>query len=137
MSESILTSVKKILGLDESYEVYDSDIVLHINSACSTLTQIGVGPPEGFMIEDVTAVWSDLLGTDPRLNAAKQYVCLKVRSVFDPPASSYAVTAMNEQLAAHEWRLNTLMEASIWTDPDPDDLPESDDFIPDLDGGTP
>jgi hypothetical protein len=136
MSESILTSTKKILGLEADYTAYDLDIMIHINSALSTLTQLGVGPTEGFMIEDASTLWSDFLGSDLRLNAVKQYVYLKVRSVFDPPQSSYAVTAMNEQIKEHEWRLNTVMEASIWTDPDPDPLPEDeDDYI--LDGGAP
>lgn len=137
MSESILTSTKKILGLEADYTAFDLDIMISINSALSTLTQIGVGPTEGFMIEDDTALWSDLLGSDPRLNAVKQYVYLKVRSVFDPPSSGYAVTAMNEQIKEHEWRLNTLVEESIWTDPDPDDLPDDELATPDLDGGSP
>jgi hypothetical protein len=137
MTESILTSTKKILGIEEAYEAFDLDIVTHINSAFSTLTQIGVGPPQGFMIEDKTAVWSDLLGSDPRLLAVKQYVYLRVRFIFDPPGSSYAVDAMSQQIKEQEWRLNTFMEQSIWTDPDPDPLPDDEIFTPDLDGGTP
>lgn len=135
MSDSILTNTKKILGIDEAYTVYDFDIMTHINSALSTLTQIGVGPANGIMIQDETAEWS-LLGSDIRVvNAAKQYVYLKVRSVFDPPQTSYAVEAMNNQISEHEWRLNVLMEETIWTNPDPVDLPEDVDYI--FDGGAP
>lgn len=136
MSESILTSTKKILGLEEDYTAYDPDIIMNINAALSTLTQIGVGPTEGFMIEDATAVWS-LLGSDIRvISACKQFVYLSVRAVFDPPSSSYAVQAMKEQIGEQLWRINTLMEETIWTDPDPDPLPEDDgDYL--LDGGAP
>lgn len=135
MSESILTSTKKILGIEEGYTAFDPDIIMNINAALSTLTQIGVGPAEGIMIEDALAEWS-LLGSDIRvLSACKQFVYLNVRSVFDPPNSSYAVTAMKEQIDEQLWRINTLMEPTIWTDPDPDPLPEDDDYI--LDGGAP
>lgn len=120
MSDSILTSTKKMLGLEDDYTAFDLDIILHINSALATLTQLGVGPTEGFFIEDKEALWVDLLGTDPRLNSVKQYVFLRVRLVFDPPQTSYAVEAMKEQIREHEWRLNVHMESTIWTDPDPE-----------------
>jgi hypothetical protein len=119
MSDSILTSTKKILGIEADYTAFDLDIITHINSALSTLTQIGVGPELGFMIEDASAEWVDFLGTDPRLNAVKQYVYLRVKMVFDPPQSGYAVTAMKEQIQEHEWRLNVQMEHTIWVDPMP------------------
>jgi hypothetical protein len=119
MSESILTSTKKILGIEEAYEAFDLDVMTHINSVFSTLTQMGVGPPEGFMIEDKTTLWTSFLGSDANLNAVKTYVYLRVRLIFDPPTSSYAVTAMEQQIKELEWRLNTYKEATIWTDPDP------------------
>lgn len=134
MSDSILTSTKKILQVEEDYTAFDFDILTHINSAFSTLTQLGVGPEEGFMIEDATATWDAFLGTDPRLNSVKQYVFLRVKSVFDPPQSSYAVEAMKEQIKEHEWRLNVQMEHTIWTDPFPVVLDEEGLT---LDGGTP
>ena len=134
MTDSILTSIKKNLGVPEDYEAFDQDIILYINSAISTLTQLGVGPDEGFMIEDKTAVWDTFLGTDPRLNMAKTYIQLRVRMLFDPPQTSYLVEAMNKQIEQHEWRLNVFMEHSIWTDPDPGDLVEAGQ---ELDGGGP
>jgi hypothetical protein len=134
MSDSILTSIKKNLGVPEDYEVFDPDIILYINSAFSTLTQLGVGPAEGFMIEDKAPVWDTYLGTDPRLNSVKTYIQLRVRMLFDPPQTSYLVEAMKQQIQEHEWRLNVFMEHTIWTDPDPDDLTEEGQV---LDGGAP
>jgi hypothetical protein len=120
MSDSILTSTKKILGIEEAYEAFDLDILTHINSVFSTLTQLGVGPAEGFMIEDKTATWDTFLGSDPRLNSVKSYVYLRVRLLFDPPQSSYAISALEKQAEEMAWRLNVQMEGTIWTDPDPD-----------------
>lgn len=123
MSDSILTSIKKNLGVDEAYEVFDPDILIYINSAIATLTQLGVGPAEGFMIEDKAATWGSFLGTDPRLNPVKTYIQLRVRMLFDPPQTSYLVEAMKQQIQEHEWRLNVTMEHTIWTDPDPVPVP--------------
>jgi hypothetical protein len=134
MSESILTSVKKNLGVAESYEVFDPDITMYINTAFSTLTQLGVGPVEGFAIQDKSTLWSAFLGSDPRLNAVKTYVTLRARMLFDPPQTSYLVTAFEKQILEHEWRLNVYMEHTIWTDPDPDDLSDEGEV---LDGGGP
>lgn len=119
MSDSILTSIKKNLGVDETYEVFDPDIIMYINSALATLTQLGVGPAEGFMIEDKTATWATFLGTDPRLSPVKTYVQLRTRMLFDPPQTSYLVEAMKQQIQEHEWRMNVHMESTIWTDPTP------------------
>ena len=134
MSESILNSTKKVLGITEADTSFDVDILMHINSALSTLEQLGVGPPGGFTVVDEVAEWSDLVGSDPRMNQVRTYVHLRVRMVFDPPQSSYAVTAMKEQIEELAWRMNVVMEATIWTDPDPDFEPEE-DLI--LDGGVP
>lgn len=119
MSDSILTSTKKILGIADDYTVFDLDIILHINSVFSTLTQLGVGPTAGFMISDKTTEWVDFLGDDLELNAVKTYIYLRVRMLFDPPATSYAVEAMKEQIKELEWRLNVVREGESWTDPDP------------------
>lgn len=138
MSESILDSTKKALNITASDTSFDADIIMHINSVFSTLEQLGVGPVGGFAITDNTAVWSDFIGTDKRLNQVKTYMYLRVRLIFDPPQSSYAVTAMQDQIKEHEWRLNVIMEATIWTDPDPDPIPDEDlEDSPILDGGAP
>jgi len=136
MSDSILTSIKQNLGLEDDYTAFDPDIVMYINSALSTLTQLGVGPVEGFSISDKTALWVTFMGSDPRLNAVKTYVTLRVRLLFDPPQSGYAVTMMQEQIKEHEWRLNVQMEHTIWTDPMPA-VPSDDEELTTLDGGTP
>ncbi len=113
MTDSILTSVKKVLGLTEDYEEFDQDIIMHINSTFSTLHQLGIGPTDGFMIEDAEDVWDDLLSGDNRLNSVKTYVYLKVRSIFDPPTVGAVLTAMGEQIKELEWRLNVAREGIL------------------------
>ena len=124
MSDSILTSTKKILGIEEEYTAFDLDILTHINSVFSKLSDLGIGPEAGFMIEDDTKVWSDFLGTDLRLNSVKTYVYLNVRLLFDPPTTSYLITSMKEQIREFEWRLNVKREGVSWVDPDPDPVVE-------------
>lgn len=119
MTNSILTSTKKNLGLTEDYTEFDQDILMHINSTFATLNQLGIGPDNGFAIEDAAPVWSDFIGTDKRLNSVKTYVYLKVRQLFDPPTTSYLITAMEKQVQELEWRLNVVVEHTIWTDPAP------------------
>lgn len=116
MSESILISTKKILGLEADYTPFDLDIITHINSVFSTLEQLGVGPEGGFMIEGDEATWGDFLGEDKRLNAVKTYVYLRVRLLFDPPGTSYLITALQEQARELEWRLNVTREGASWQD---------------------
>src|SRR5436190_23581885 len=105
METSILTSVKKNLGIDAAYTVFDHDILTYINGTFSTLTQLGVGPVTGYAIEDETPTWSDFIeDDDPRYNSVKTYVTLKVRMLFDPPATSYLLDAMTKQIEELEWR---------------------------------
>ncbi len=117
MITSILTSVKKNLGIDQNYTVYDPDILMYINAVMSTLDQIGVGPEEGFLVEDASTTWDELLGTDPRLNHVRTYVTLRVRMLFDPPQTSYLQTAIEKQIEQLEVRLNYQREETMWTDP--------------------
>lgn len=117
MIDSILTSTKKVLGLADDYDVYDEDVIMHINSVFSTLNQLGVGPVEGYMIEDNTPTWDLFFGTDPRLNHIKTYVYLRVRMLFDPPATGYHTDAMEKQIKEHEWRLNVQREETQWVPP--------------------
>jgi hypothetical protein len=108
--ESILDSTKKVLGLDEANTDFDVDIIMHINTAFSTLNQLGVGPDEGFAIEDASAVWSDFLMDVLPLNNVKTYVCLRVRMLFDPPTNSFTIDAMRKQIEELEWRINVYRE---------------------------
>lgn len=103
---SILTSIKKLLGIAEDYEHFDTDIIIHINSALSILTQIGIGPPEGFAIKDKTEVWTDFVEDLSCVEFVKTYVYLKVRMIFDPPASSAVMESMNRMISELEWRIS-------------------------------
>jgi hypothetical protein len=116
-TQSILTSTKKILGIGEMDDSFDVDILLHINSVFSILTQVGIGPVEGFMIEDSSDTWDTFFGNDPRLNSVKTYVYLRVRLVFDPPSTSFVIDSMQKQIAEIEWRLNVQREGESWVDP--------------------
>jgi len=108
--ESILTSTKKMLGIAEEYDYFDKDIIMHINSVFLNLTQIGVGPEEGFLIEDDTSEWTDFIGDVAQLQAVKSYMYLKVRLLFDPPLNSAVLESMNRMIAEYEWRLRLAAE---------------------------
>lgn len=117
MSTSILNGTKRILGIADVDDSFDIDVITHINSAFSTLNQLGIGPVEGFMIEDDAPTWDAFLGNDPRLNSVKSYVYLKVRMLFDPPSTARVIEAMESQITQYEWRLNVVREGDSWTDP--------------------
>ena len=108
--ESILTSIKKLLGIEEEYTQFDADIIMHINTVFLNLTQLGVGPSEGFLIEDDTAIWEDFIGDSSQLQAVKTYMYLKVKLLFDPPMSSSVTESMNRMIAELEWRLNVAVD---------------------------
>lgn len=112
MEDSILLSIKKLLGPMAEYEVFELDIMMHINSAFSVLTQLGVGPSEGFFIKDANDLWSDFIQS-PKLEMVKTYIYLKVKLVFDPPSSSAVLESMNRQISEFEWRLNSAAEEHI------------------------
>lgn len=105
MTQSILNSTKKVLGLAEDYTAFDMDVIMHINTVFLSLNQLGVGPSAGFMIMDDTETWDTYLGEDLNLNAVKTYMFLKVKMVFDPPQTSYLITAMEKQIEQLEFRL--------------------------------
>lgn len=105
MSDSILTSTKKALDIPEGYDVFDGNIIMHINSTFSTLTQLGVGPAEGFEIADAEPTWTDYLGGNPRLNLVKTYMYLAVRRLFDPPTTSFLLDATKAKMDEYEWRI--------------------------------
>lgn len=106
MTESILTSVKKLLGIDESYTHFDPDLIMHINSVFSILTQMGVGPPNGFSITGSSEVWNDFITKEPNnFSLVKSYMHLKVKLLFDPPLGSAVIESINRQISEFEWRL--------------------------------
>ncbi|MCM1578148.1 MAG: hypothetical protein NC078_05035 [Ruminococcus sp.] len=110
--DSILTSVKKALGgIPEEYEHFDPDIIMFINSVFSVLAQLGAGPEEGFAIKDKTAVWSDFMGDDPRLEFVKSYATLRTRLMFDPPINSSVAESLKRTADELEWRITTAIES--------------------------
>jgi hypothetical protein len=110
METSILNSTKKILGVDKGYTAFDADIITHINSAFAILSQLGVGPAGGFFIEDASDEWDDYIVNDNGYNLIKTYIFLKVRILFDPPTTSFLLTAMEKQIQEYEWRISNYRE---------------------------
>lgn len=110
--ESILTSIKKLLGIKEEYKYFDADIIIHINSVFMILKQLGVGPPDGFSISDETSVWSDFIDNSSDIESVKSYVYLKVKLLFDPPLSPAAMEATKQLISELEWRLTLAAESN-------------------------
>lgn len=106
VSESILLSVKKMLGLDKDYDVFDPELIIHINTVFGTLHQLGVGPEDQFRISGDSDLWSDFTTEGEQTDEVKSYVYLRVRLLFDPPSSSFVLSSFKEQLQELEWRLN-------------------------------
>lgn len=111
--DSILSTIKKMLGLDEAYTAFDTDIIININSAFMILNQLGLGPAEGYSIHDANDLWSDFLGASPNLEAVKTYIFLKVQLVFDPPTSSYVMESKTRTISELEWRLMVQAEPVV------------------------
>jgi hypothetical protein len=111
--ESILTSIKKMLGIEEAETHFDPDIIVHINTTFMTLNQLGVGPSTTFHIVDKSKTWADFLGDVTTAEAVKTYMYLQVKLLFDPPPTSYAIDAIERQLVKWEWRLNTQVESGV------------------------
>ena len=111
--ESILTSIKKLIGPSAEDTHFDPDIIMHINTVLMELNQMGVGPAEGFAIEDASADWTDFIpeASLVLLNGVKSYVYLKVRLLFDPPTNSAVIESINKQIERLEWRLNVAAES--------------------------
>ena len=112
MDESILTSIKKLLGITEDYDYFDQDIIMHINAAFMVLTQLGIGPSEGFLITDDTDTWSDFIDDSTNLGSIQSYVYMKVKLMFDPPQNSFTVDSMTKLVNELEWRLNIAADNS-------------------------
>lgn len=103
--DSILSSVKIMLGLREEQTAFDNDIIICINTALNILIQLGVGPKEGFTISDSSSVWSDFIGEYKDLEMVKLYTAMKVRLMWDPPTSSYLIENIKTQINEFEWRI--------------------------------
>lgn len=110
--DSILISTKKLLGIAEEYTQFDVDIIKHINTVFMILTQMGVGPPEGFSITGADETWDDFLSGSTNLEGVKTYVYMKVQLMFDPPTSSAKLDSANRVINELEWRLNLAGESN-------------------------
>ena len=105
MQESILKTIKQLTGCPDDFEQFDLDLTIHINSAFATLTQLGVGPKEGYRITGPDNVWSEFEEDAQKSSLIKDYVYIKTRLLFDPPTSSALMDSLKEQLKEMEWRL--------------------------------
>lgn len=104
MEDSILKTIRRMIGPDEDYEHFDTDLIIHINSAFSRLCQLGVGPETPFHIRGLEETWCDF--KEPgHLEDIKTYIYLSVRVIFDPPASAVIMDAYQEQIRKLEWLL--------------------------------
>lgn len=103
-NDSILKTIAKLIGGEEDGEHFSTDLIVAINTALAILTQLGVGPEEGFSIENKSAKWSDFLGDDKRLNTVVSYICLKVQLLFDPPQSGVVRELKESLIQEMEWR---------------------------------
>lgn len=120
LEDSILKSVKKSLGLDADYTAFDHDVITHINTCFFSLNQLGIGPSDGFMIEDEEVKWSDFVDetlNKSALNALQTYFYLKVRSFFDPPGTPHHLQAIKDQIQELELRLLTERNLTRWIAP--------------------
>lgn len=106
MNESILQTIKKLLGIDPSIDVFDQDIMIHINTVFMILTQLGVGPKDGFAVHGPEDVWSAFLEDPVKIEQIKTYIYLRVRLLFDPPSTSFVIDAITKNYQEIEWRLN-------------------------------
>lgn len=111
LADSILVSIKKMLGLEYEYTPFDTDVLIHINSAFMTLCQMGIGPKEGFEVTDNSQTWDDFLTNKVMLGAVKTWVYLQVKMLFDPPTNSYVMDAYKTQADQILWRLNVQAES--------------------------
>lgn len=109
MSDSILISIKKLLGIDAFCDHFDGDVLMHINSVLAILNQLGVGTP-GFIVTSNSETWSDFLAGSTELEFVKSYVFMKVKLLFDPPQSSAVIESMNRAISEFEWRANVAVD---------------------------
>ena len=116
---SILEDVKAVVMVGSDPGPFDTAITMHINTAFSTLGQLGVGPELGFRIENAEATWEQFLGESLIMEDVKSYVTLRVRQLFDPPQTAHLLAAMTEQVRELEWRINEKREQTQWVDPTP------------------
>lgn len=110
VKDSIFQSVKDYLGPSDEDTHFDGQIIEQINSAFQILHQLGIGPKEGFYIEDASTTWSEYLTNGVLLHSIKSYIQMKVKMALDPPTSSFVLDSMKAQVQEFEWRNYTEAE---------------------------
>lgn len=110
MSDSILTSIKKMLGATEDYTPFDDQLLIHINSVLSTVCQLGAGPDVPVKLVTGTETWDEVIGDNPYIEFIKSYVYIRTKLVFDPPQNSTILNALKEEMREIEWRLNVSVD---------------------------
>lgn len=113
LQSSILNTIKQMLGIDETFNGFDPEITIDINSSLMALHQLGIGPSDGFQITSESDAWEDLTVDVSQLNGIKTYIYLKTRLLFDPPSNSFLVQSMEKQIQEFEWRLNVDAEGAF------------------------
>lgn len=106
MDDSILDTIKSMLGIEEGFTGFDTDILIDINAAFLTLNQLQVGPTDGFQVASSEQIWSDFTDDKVMVDSLRPYIYLKTRLLFDPPTNSYLLTSMENQCKEFEWRMN-------------------------------
>lgn len=114
--DSILASIKKMLNIDPDMDAFDTDIIIHINSALGILTQLGVGSNTGFSIKDNTSLWSDFIGDENNLEMVKTFIYMNVRLGFDPPSNAFVVDSITKQLEELKWRISVQADMNRTTE---------------------
>lgn len=116
--DSILTSIKKMIGIDEDYTAFDTDLIILINSCFSVLHQLGAGPKDGFAIVDKTATWEDYDGDDAKLEMIKAYIYYQVKPVFDPPSNSFVIEMYRQKSEELAFRINVAADPGYRAEPE-------------------
>ena len=106
MDESILVTIRRMLGPSETYDYFDDELIPHINSAFNRLKQLGVGPSSGFSIMGDSETWSEFFSDNKVINMVISYIYLKVKMLFDPPSNSITAESFKNQIAEYEWCMN-------------------------------
>ena len=111
--ESILDTIKQLLGIPADDDSFDTDVKVNINAAIFTLSQIGIGPSNGYIVTSNTQMWNDYIGSSLiNLEGVKNYIYLKTKLVFDPPTNSTTIQAINDSLKELEWRMQLAVETN-------------------------
>lgn len=109
-TDSILSDMRALVLSNESSTDFDKDLIIHINSTFSLLHQLGAGPPEGFSIEDDSAIWASFSSDETLLGLVKTFMFLNLRLIFDPPVNSFTLESMKQQIEEYKWRINVVVD---------------------------